>query len=145
MSGCDQRKLSVYKGYIGERLADEYLEKQGYEIRSYMVLVDFVVHNPQGKSPLHDWLGNKKDDFIRMNKGFDKVYSGKEHRRRALDFIAKKDGKFFAVEVKTNRAILGQNQKKELELSKKFGFIPIIVKTKVTLIANLDDVELSRF
>ena len=32
MSGYAQRKLSVYKGYIGERLANEYLKKQGFSI-----------------------------------------------------------------------------------------------------------------
>ena len=130
---------------MGERLADEFLRKQGYEIQSYIILVDFVVNHPNSKTPLHDWLGDKKDDFVKMNQAFDKIYSGNQHRRRALDFIAKKEGKFYAVEVKTNKAILGQNQKKELELSKKFGFIPIIVKTKVALIANLDDVKLLRF
>jgi hypothetical protein len=60
VSGYDQRKLSVYKGYVGERLADEFLRKQGYEIQSYMILVDFVVNHPYSKTPLHDWLGDKK-------------------------------------------------------------------------------------
>jgi predicted transcriptional regulator len=90
-------------------------------------------------------LAIKKDDFIKMNQAFDKIYSGNQHKRRALDFIAKKESKFYAIEAKTNKAILRQNQKKELELSKNFGFIPIIVKTKVNLIANLDDVKLLRF
>ena len=140
MSGYDQQKINVYKGYIGERLAAKYLKKQSYQVQSFMVLVDFIVNHT--KSPLHDWMGDKIDDFIKMNKAFNKIYSGSQHGRRALDFIAKKDGKFYAVEVKTNSSKLSENQEKELELSKKFGFTPIIVKTKVTLVAKLEDVKL---
>lgn len=143
MSGYDQQKISVYKGYIGERLAEKYLKKQGYQVQSYMVLVDFIVNH--SRSPLHDWISDKKDDLIKMNKAFNKIYLGSEHRRRALDFIAKKDGKYYVVEVKTNSSKLSEKQKKELELSKKFGFTPIIVKTKVTLVAKLKDVELLMF
>ena len=79
-----------------------------------------------------------------MNKAFDKIYSGKQHRRRALDFIAKKDGNFYVVEVKTNSSKLSEKQKKELELSKKFGFTPLIIKTKVTVVANLKDIVVIR-
>ena len=83
MSGYDQRKINVHKGYIGERLAHEYLEKQGYQVQSYMILVDVVANHLQAQGLLPDWLGAKKDDFIKMNEAFDKIYSGKEHRRRA--------------------------------------------------------------
>ena len=174
MSGYDQQRLSVYKGVIGERLAVKYLRKQGFQVMSYMQLVDFTVNIPRKMktlrermggnqnnynivkkalekkhshrvNKLYDWMENKVNDFIKMNKAFDKIYLGKEHRRRALDFIAKKDDKFYAVEVKTNSSKLSEKQRKELELSKKFGFTPIIIKTKVTLIANLTDVELLNF
>ena len=62
MSGYDQQRLSVYKGYIGERLAVKYLEKQGFQVQSFMILVDFIIGHTN--SALHDWLADKKNDYF---------------------------------------------------------------------------------
>lgn len=142
MSGYSQQKISVYIGYIGERLAAKYLKKQGFEVFSYMVLVDFVVKHPHGKSPLHDFIGSKKQDFIEMNDAIDKFYPGEQRERRRFDFVLKKNNKYFVTEVKTNNAKLTIDQKEALQLSKRYGFIPMLVKTKVKLIADIKDVTL---
>jgi Holliday junction resolvase-like predicted endonuclease len=143
MSGYDQQKINVYKGYIGERLAAKYLSKQGYEVQSYMVLVDFVVKHPHGKSPLHDFIGSKKEAFIEMNNALDQINSGKERKRRRFDFVVKKGEDYYVVEVKTNEADLSKSRKRDLQLSKRYGFIPMLVKTKVKLIADLEDVTVT--
>ena len=140
MSGYDQQKINVYKGYIGERLGTKFLNNQGYEIQSYMVLVDFIMNHPHGKSPLHEFMGSKKNDFIEMNNAFNKIYSGQERKRRRFDFVAKKGDDYYVVEVKTNEARLSKSQKRDLQLAKNFGFTPLLVKTKVKLVANLEDV-----
>jgi len=44
------------------------------------------------------------------------------------------------VEVKTKKAQLNEMEKEGLQLSKRFGFIPIIVRTKVNLVADYKDV-----
>jgi hypothetical protein len=82
------------------------------------------------------------ENFIHLNKKLDEIYAGKEHRRRRFDFVAKKAGKYYIVEIKTNKARLNEFEKEGLLLCKRFGFIPLLVRTKVTLIADLDDVTL---
>jgi hypothetical protein len=58
-----------------------------------------------------------------------------------FDFIAKKDKKFYLVEVKTNRAILQDYQRKMLEKSKEFGFIPVVLRVKVDISIPLDKIR----
>ena len=145
MSGYSKKSLHAYEGQFGEVLARKYLQKEGFEVWSYMVLVQLIKHSlmPGIVTHAHDFLGSKKQDFIEMNKTLDQIYSGKEHKRRRFDFIAKKEDKYYVVEVKTNKAILTKFQKEDLQLSKKFGFIPILVRTKVKLIADYKNVTIT--
>ena len=146
MSGYSRYgNLNVYKGIIGEELARRYLEKQGFKVMSYMILVDLVMRHPlisisEISRSAHDFLGLMKKNFIGLNKALDKIYSGKEHKRRRFDFLAKKEDKYYVVEVKTNKAQLNKWEREGLQLSKKFDFIPMLVRTKVTLIADYKDV-----
>ena len=140
MSGYSRKSLIAYEGQIGEAIARNYLKKQGFIIHSYMMLVDFIGRPCPGQSFAEDFLGSKRQNFIELNKACDKIYSGKEHRRRRFDLVAKKEDKYYIVEVKTNKAQLNKWQREALQLSKKFGFIPMLVRTKVTLIADYKDV-----
>jgi hypothetical protein len=120
VSGYSQQKLSVYKRYIGERIAGR-------------------------SSPYRDYaekfLVSKKEDFMEMKTALDNaVYSGKEHERRRFDFVAKKRAKYYVILVKVNTAVLSDLEKASVQLSKKFGFIPMFVRTKVTLIADFKNV-----
>jgi len=141
MSGYSQQKLRVYKSYIGERLASKYLRKQGFTVQSYMVLSDFVGRSSSYRGYAERFLGSKKEDFMEMKTALDNsVYSGKEHESRRFDFVAKKKNKYYVIWVKVNTAILSDSEKASLQLSKKFGFIPMLVRTKITLIADFKDV-----
>jgi hypothetical protein len=141
MSGYSQQTLRVYKGYIGERLASRYLRKQGFTVQSYMVLSDFVGRRSSYRDYAEKFLGVKKEDFLKMKTALDNsVYPGKEHERRRFDFVAKKKGKYYVICVKVNTAILSDLEKASLQLSKKFGFIPMLVRTKITLTADFKDV-----
>lgn len=150
-----KRKLNYYIGQIGETLAWKFLREQGFEIISYSFLVEFKPHFnskfrgvrtgvefvPNSISAIKKFLGSKKQDFVELVDALDKEYSGFTHKKRRFDFVAKKEGKYYLVEVKTNKGRLSKLQKEEMEKSKKFGFIPLIVRTKVTLIADMKDVK----
>jgi hypothetical protein len=139
--GYSQQKLSVYKRYIGERLASKYLRKQGFTVQSYMVLSDFAGRSSPYRDYAEKFLGSKKEDFMEMKTALDNsVYSGKEHERRRFDFVAKKRAKYYVIWVKVNTAVLSDLEKASVQLSKKFGFIPMLVRTKVTLIADFKNV-----
>lgn len=44
------------------------------------------------------------------------------------------------MEVKTNKARLNEWQKEGFQLCKKFGFIPLLIKTKVIVNADYKDI-----
>lgn len=137
-----QKRLSSFKGQIGEVLARKFLENQGFKVVSYMFLVDYVIARPSyGPSSFAcDFIGSMKEKFIKCNKTVSEIHSGSEHIRRHFDFVAKKEKNYYFVEVKTNKGQLSKWQKEGFQLSKRFGFIPMIVRTKVTLIADCKDV-----
>jgi hypothetical protein len=141
MSRYKTKSLSVYVGEIGETVAKKYLKKRGFKIVSYMFLSDILSPKSPRYCPpeIDSFLGSMKKNFLEMKSALEKGYGGKEHRR-GLDFLAEREGKYYVVEVKTNDAQLDKTQKEELLLSKKHGFIPLLVNTKVTLIANSEDV-----
>lgn len=142
MSQYKRQSLNVYVGEIGETVAIRYLKKRGFKIVSYMILSDLLsLKSPRSCPPeIDSYLGSMKNNFLEMKSALEKGYGGKEHRRRGFDFLAKREGKYYVVEVKTNDAQLSRTQKEELLLSKKLGFIPLLVNAKVTLVANLEDV-----
>lgn len=143
MSQYKRKSLNVYVGEIGETVAKKYLKKRGFKIVSYMILSDLLSPKPSPRScppDIDSFLGSMKKNFLEMKSALEKGYGGKEHGRRGFDFLAEREGKYYVVEVKTNSAQLSRTQKEELLLSKKHGFIPLLVNAKVTLIANLEDV-----
>jgi len=143
MSQYKRQSLNVYVGEIGETVAIRYLEKRGFKIASYMLLSDLLSPKPPLRycpPDIDSFLGSMKKNFLEMKSALEKGSGGKEHRRRGFDFLAEREGKYYVVEVKTNSAQLSRTQKEELLLSKKHGFIPLLVNTKVTLIANSEDV-----
>ena len=62
-----------------------------------------------------------------------------------FDFVVKKDSKVYFVDVKTNKAILQKHQKRMIMKAKEFGFIPMLVRPKVSIIARLEDVTTETF
>ena len=155
-SGYDRRKLNVYKGQIGEMLARIHLMQQGFEVMNYEFLISISKHlnskfitvgteeefHVPSIDSVKKFLGSRKKDLLELKEALNTIYSGETHRKRRFDFIAKKEGAYYVVEIKTNEGRLTEPQKKELELSKKFGFIPIVIRTKVKIIADLKDVKL---
>lgn len=136
MSTSYARKgLNSFRGQIGEVLARKFLVKEGFKVVSYMFLVDNVEH-----FFACDFLGSMKKNFIELNKALSKIHSGSEHIRRRYDFVARKEEKYYVVEVKTNKGQLNRWQKEGFQLSKRFGFIPMIVRTKIAVIADSKDV-----
>ena len=146
MSAYDRRSISVYKGYIGERLAEKYLQKKGFEIISYMILRHYIIQPTSLITPIREMcervIDSKMQKFRKLLNALKKISDGKEHKRRRFDFIAKKENKHYVVEVKSNGSRLSELQKKELEIAKRMGFTPIIIRTNITLIANLDNVTM---
>jgi hypothetical protein len=59
-----------------------------------------------------------------------------------FDWIGKKDGKFYLIEVKTNTSKLRKYQKKMLLKSKDFGFIPLVIKIKVCIDIPFDKIKI---
>jgi hypothetical protein len=147
MSAYDRRSISVYKGFIGERLAIKYLKKKEFDVVSYMILADFI-NRPDSlrDTPYYnvakEFLSSKKEDFSKLLKTLKKLYDGKEHKRRRFDFVAKKDDQYYVVEVKTSGGRLSKFEKRELETAKKMGFTPLLIRTNITLIANLNNVTM---
>ena len=59
-----------------------------------------------------------------------------------FDFVAKKHGKFYFIEVKTNTARLRKYQRKMLLRSKEFGFIPLVVRVRVDIRVPDDEIRI---
>jgi hypothetical protein len=57
-----------------------------------------------------------------------------------VDYVVKKDSNIYLVDVKTNKAKLRKYQRKIMLRAKEFGFIPMIVRSKVSIIARIEDV-----
>jgi hypothetical protein len=126
--------LNSFRGQIGEVLARKFLEKEGFRVISYEFLVAY--------NPSWDFWGSMKGNFVEWNEALNKIYAGSVHRSRRFDFVARKGEKYYVVEVKTNRGQLSKWQKEGFQLSKRFGFIPMVVRTKVKLIADCKDVSI---
>jgi hypothetical protein len=154
-----KKHLSNYIGQIGETLVKKFLKREGFTVMSYEAMRIFVPHinskfkgigtnglvetePPQSVNTVRDFLGSMKKNFKDMNDKLDKTYAGELHKYRRFDFVARKGNDYFIVEVKTNKARLTKKNEGELKIAKKYGFIPMVVKTKVTLIADFKDVTI---
>ena len=138
-----RKSIHKYEGQIGEVVAWKYLEKQGFKVRSCMGLVDFVVRRPLISASMcstdaHEFIGTMKNKFNELDEALDEIYSGAEHQRRRFDFVAKKENKYYVVEVKTNKARLTKTQKEGLQLCRRFGLIPMLIRTKIKISVDKD-------
>jgi len=109
-------------------------------------------------------FGKKWEDFSRFCRVWEEeseIPSGKTHSHElhdtyavglqprtivvrgmtfGFDYVAKKDSQIYFVDVKTNKAGLRNYQKKMMMKAKDFGFIPMLIRPKVSIIARLEDV-----
>ncbi|GAJ14120.1 unnamed protein product, partial [marine sediment metagenome] len=58
-----------------------------------------------------------------------------------LDFVGRKKGKFYLIEVKTNKAVPTKYQKKMLLKSKELGFTPVVLRLKVKISVPEEEIE----
>jgi len=79
--------------------------------------------------------------FIHRDEEKEEETFPKETHTAGPDFVGKKDGKFYLIEVKTNKAVLTKYQKKMLLKSKELGFIPIVLRLKVKISVPEEEIE----
>jgi len=157
-----KRTLTHFSAYIGEDIAFRVLEWKGFEISGFLELErelgDYykTFYNRWSEEYLRQFFTEKQlQNFIKFCKAWTEgpdTLSGKYRKPtkwtpRARfgfgpDYVGKKDGKFYLIEVKTNKAVLTKYQKKMLLKAKDFGFIPLIIRLKVELKAPLDEVRI---
>lgn len=204
-----EKSISQYTGLLGEKLALEYLLKNGFEAIRFQHCLFMLIEDSEKRQEfclkqieagkryatrkdvsaeslrrneeflkrwkedlkeeknaeknIKEFFGEKKRDFLLFCKAWEEadVPSGKTSSRKiydlskpglearivtgrathfGFDYVAKKDSHIYLVEVKTNNAVLAKYQRKMMIKAKEFGFIPMIVRTKVSIIAKLEDV-----
>ena len=158
------KSVAKLSGDLGENVAFKILSKKSFELMSFRDLVSELgdnyktfVHENFSDEYLKEFFGKKPlQNFIKYCRAWtedSEVPSGKIREKTEWnprfrsshfgpDWIGKKDGKFYVIEVKTNRAILQKYQKKMLLKAKEFGFIPLIVRVKVELKVPLEEVKI---
>lgn len=78
------------------------------------------------------FLGSKTDDFLKYDEecfSFSRE-EGRTNGTTYPDIVAIKGGDYFLVEVKANDASLAPLQRKALEIGKKYGFKPKVLRVK---------------
>jgi len=129
------RVLGKHAGEIGEEIAKKFLVDAGYEITSFGELASNVFSMDKSyerlirRGSVELFLGDKHQDFIRLCKVW------KKEHWAGLDWVGRKEGKIYLIEVKANRAVLKDSQKKTLLKGKELGFIPLVVRIKVKISA----------
>ncbi len=161
-----RRMLGRHAGEIGERIAQNLLVNSGYEIRPFDAVAPNIMTRKENrhletvkKGSAKLFFGDKYADFIKFcaiwntdpdvpssisgshrSRGQDEEETFSLHRG-GLDWVGKKDNKFYLIEVKTNRAVLQAYQKKMLLKAKKFGFIPLVLRIKVKISMPEEEIE----
>ena len=158
--------ISQSIGILGESVRFKILSNKGYDLWAFSDLAqELSVHD----SPFYDdvyseeYLLNFFDSDIILQKFIDycdfwskdpNVPSGKtfqkspgrNRRGRSINFgpdwVGKKNGQFYLIEVKTNTAKLQKYQKKMLIKSKDFGFIPLVVRLNVSIDIPLEKIKI---
>lgn len=142
---------TVYLGYAGELLAEEELNKRGYEVEPFSkcnsglcfecgVAVDkedFLA----GRIPEDCPRGENWRTLIRYYKKLGGIPASRSHRGVALDYYARKDGEEYIVETKTNQGRLTKGQEKLIERAKSLGFRTVVIHTKVMVIGEIVGIE----
>ena len=57
-----------------------------------------------------------------------------------LDFYAKKDGKEYIIESKTNSARIRKSQLKLIEYAKELGYIPILIRSRIEVTGEITEI-----
>ena len=160
-SASIKRTLTHFSAHIGEDIAFRVLDWKGFEISGFLELErelgDYyeTFYHSWSEEYLRQFFTEKQlQNFIKFCKAWTEdadTLSGKYRKptkwTRARhgfgpDYVGKKDGKFYLIEVKTNKAVLTKDQKKMLLKAKDFGFIPLIIRVKVELKVPLDEVRI---
>lgn len=143
-----------HAGDIGERFANKILIDAGYETRFFADLsADVLCRDAdEGYAMLRKgiarmFLRDKYEDFISFCEAWNEDPEIPSTIRgvrppgsetflptgAGVDLVGKKDSKFYLIEIKTNRAVLQDYQKKMLLKSKEFGFTPLVLRVKVKI------------
>jgi len=144
-------------GRVGERLAREELENQGYELQSFdrcksnlCIVCGFPIH-PYSKDfrsgdVLNDYPNScsRGKRWLELLRYRDKLRSNHNvHAERGLnlDFYATKNDDEYVIEVKTNRAKLTKAQKKLMEYAQQLNFHPLYVRVRVSVSGEVTEVR----
>jgi len=147
------RMLGRHAGEFGERFARKILFDAGYEVRSFVDLSFGVLCKDESGDVIMErgiakmFLGDKYLDFIRFCEAWNNdpevpstIRGVRLHGTETFsptgvgfDFVGKKDDKIYLIEVKTNRAVLQDYQKKMLLKAKEFDFVPLVLRVKVKI------------
>lgn len=149
------KKARSLIGYIGERLAKEALEREGYTIESFdrcdarLYLVCGEPVKPMKKykpgGPEYEYPDNCKrgEKWLKLMHYRDKLVKIDRSVTRGmnLDFYAIKNGKEFIVESKANSARIRKSQIKLIEYAKELGYIPFLIKSKVKVTGGITEIK----
>jgi hypothetical protein len=160
--GFNRGRFRTYYGNIGELIVEESLAKEGFEVWQFRPYsIDEQADIRFALAPLYrrQYGELKETERTRLLQAFfegnlqnferyveetnimtydAEQLGSKRHRKYKPDMLAKKDGKVYVVEVKTNSG--KQNLKGEklegLLLAKKFGFAPMVVTLNIEIQAS---------
>lgn len=169
-----RKTISKYSGDIGEAAAKKLLLHRNFSVIDFVPYASFLGtdfeiprENSHAGSILRDFFDEEHlkrlSEFCKAWSEDPEAESGKitkyhifsagwntnpEKLTRSSNFgpdlIGRKDGKFYLIEVKANKAPLPKFQKKMLLRAKDFDFIPLVVRVKVNLEIPLDKIEFEK-
>ncbi|MGA3190976.1 MAG: hypothetical protein ABSD73_00500 [Candidatus Bathyarchaeia archaeon] len=135
-------------GSIGEKVAREYLKQNGYEVhlfRDIMFKLDFYMHRKKSEKFdkfFSDFFGGKLEDMEAYIEAIRKLAREEAETRLAShysrvgiapDFVVKKDGDLFFIEVKVNQSEPKKYQKASFQIAQKLGFKTLTLRLNVAI------------
>lgn len=149
------KQIARLVGDLGEILAKQALEGEGYRIERFDGCNAELCYNrcgwysriiplPDSQTTLEEHIKpfsdfkypsncRRGEKWIKLMKHRDKLVSRySSYRGSNLDFYATKDNKEYVIEIKTNKAVLEKSQKELIEYAKELGYIPILVRSRVS-------------
>jgi hypothetical protein len=151
-----KKSIAKHTGDLGELISYRMLSDKGYDLIAFQ---DRAIDLTNIDNPEYHWLtewfsAEMLDNFKEFCNAWSrdpitpsgKIRSTSEGRVRSphfgFDWIGKKEGKYYFIEVKTNKAKLLKYQRKLLLLAKEYGFTPLIVRPKVVITVPLAEVKI---